>query len=327
MFNTNIDKVNITQGGLLLPSGNPRHFYARAMLEEFISISNGRWAEVTGSSPTPAWLQPYASTVTTTSGTVASVDQHCSAYFAADSRLSNQKTIIVRFWVKTTGIEWGVIDTAFGDQSNRENYFRYGTSNATYVSTLNGAHFLSNSTALVGNTNATNAVNFANGPWRYHLIMWDDVFIMWVQNQTSLMINSIDGVALYQGNAIADLEDSIALACFTGGGNFNLSYSLFNNSSGTALPQYGAAIPSIIGVGFHGNHSGIGVASLFAGNKAIVEPVTLRASQALQSKFFAQIRKVPTTFGVRFQIFTFNSVDWILVECVNNFSLLFRLAD
>lgn len=77
---------NYTTGGVVAAAGDTYHDVALDMKDMIVNASGSPWAEVTGSSPTPVWLQPYATTAVaaTSSATTNGFGQHATMYLTTD---------------------------------------------------------------------------------------------------------------------------------------------------------------------------------------------------------------------------------------------------
>jgi hypothetical protein len=77
-----------TTGGTYIAAGDTYHDVALAIKDALVNASGSPWAEVTSSSPTPVWLQPYATTaVAARNSSTASYngwDNHATLYHTGD---------------------------------------------------------------------------------------------------------------------------------------------------------------------------------------------------------------------------------------------------
>ncbi|KKM73927.1 hypothetical protein LCGC14_1405530 [marine sediment metagenome] len=80
-----------TTGGTWIPSGDTYHDVAIAMKDKIIGVAGSPWTEVTGSGPTPVWLQPFATTAVaardSSNSSYNGWDQHVTMYMDTDPAL------------------------------------------------------------------------------------------------------------------------------------------------------------------------------------------------------------------------------------------------
>jgi len=107
---------------LTLTVGDTYHDIAIDLGAAIVGAGSSPWAEVTGAGPTPAWLQPYATTAVAAAdpATFNGPDYHFTMYLTTDPGLSEGTPycVLVRFWIGPHGIYAGVIDTAVADPDN-----------------------------------------------------------------------------------------------------------------------------------------------------------------------------------------------------------------
>lgn len=83
------------QSGIVIPAGLERQVFMRKLFDAILQVTQN-WAEVTESSPTPAALQPYASTVPDTvdnANSTPSTGQRCVAYLTTDPEVASGKAV------------------------------------------------------------------------------------------------------------------------------------------------------------------------------------------------------------------------------------------
>lgn len=108
----NFTPGSLPASGLLIPNGAARHDIALAIAANIISISGGKWLEVTGAGPTPAALQPLASSGLSVGGTTdqsTTVHRHVTLYDALDPQLPNFARCI-RISIGATGLVMAIYD-------------------------------------------------------------------------------------------------------------------------------------------------------------------------------------------------------------------------
>lgn len=90
---------NAYTDGVQLSAGNKRHVFLRQFVNGLLSFLGGSWEEVTGSSPTPAGLQTYASTISgsVTNATDPVQGSHITIYYADDPLIGSGDSRLVRF--------------------------------------------------------------------------------------------------------------------------------------------------------------------------------------------------------------------------------------
>lgn len=105
--------------GVLISSGNERQVVLRAAFDAIIAQTSGEWLEVTGSSPTPAALQTYASTIPSTvtnANSAPTLGTHCTMYQANDPNIGSEQSRLIRLEIinATSTKDWmatRIIDT------------------------------------------------------------------------------------------------------------------------------------------------------------------------------------------------------------------------
>lgn len=123
-FSTNVDSTSgFPDGGLFLSQSTNLRQVLLDIRDEIVGDSESRWEEVTGSSPTPTEIQPFASTVNSTNVTDGGrgSSHHVTLYLADDSGLSrsnNSGARLLRFWRSEYGIQVGILDTVQTENAN-----------------------------------------------------------------------------------------------------------------------------------------------------------------------------------------------------------------
>jgi len=116
MFYTNVGSPN------KLSLNDTYHDAAIRLVGWITGAASSPWAEVTGSAPTPTWLQPYASTAVSgySSATYNGPSWHTTMYLTTDPGLlaGTPHCVLVKFVVGYQGLGMMIIDTAVGDPDN-----------------------------------------------------------------------------------------------------------------------------------------------------------------------------------------------------------------
>jgi len=107
MATTNIDAEGPPSGGLFEAEGTNIRQVILDLTNEIVNAAGSRWSRVTGSSPTPTPLQPYASTIDSgnTGNNNRGFNQHVTLFLDDDASLGSDSTArVIRFWRQETGI-------------------------------------------------------------------------------------------------------------------------------------------------------------------------------------------------------------------------------
>lgn len=175
MFYTNVGTP------LKLSVGDTYHDAAIALGDAIVGAASSPWAEVTGSTPTPTWLQPYASTVTALGDPTTSngIDYSYTMYLTTDPGLGagTPYCVIVRFTVARHGLGFLFIDTAVGDPSADSDWtwiyqtvdFNSDTSSSYGVDDVGGKLMSWSDSSTVSAVSDINRIEI-------NIWIWDEVF-------------------------------------------------------------------------------------------------------------------------------------------------------
>lgn len=328
MYTTNVDPSAPLSSGLLLPSNQPRNYYARKIVEELVNAQDSPWAEVTGDSPTPAWLQDHASTITSEEGTSSATDgsAHVTLYYTADPRLEDEKTVLLRFFGTTRGLFFGFKDSSHGDSSDASTYHRMMGSNTSLSSSSQGAFFLINSDSVSTSDGGDTGTSWAEGgPWRFLYWMWDDMLMMGCLNNANDIILGITLIVIPNDGGWVPSEDA-SINCF---GMipyyFTSAYSQVTTSSILCYPQIGASAPAVSS-GLYGSHRGSHTYSSMPDGRLFVDQATLYLPNAGQVYVAPRIRKCFPTRN-NFDIVTIEEDDWMYFDNGGTHPILIKLGE
>lgn len=150
---TNFVSGAFATSGTAVAAGTAKHAAVRALGEAIIGQTGTRWAEVTGATPTPVFLQGEASTILAGStGTASGTANHMTLYLSNDAGLSETtpRARLLRIWAAYAGVNIALADITSG-QIVQWNYEGWYAANSTVV----GAAAWTNSTATGTASTAT----------------------------------------------------------------------------------------------------------------------------------------------------------------------------
>ena len=130
---TNFVSGAFATSGTAVAAGTAKHAVVRALGEAIIGQTGTRWAEVTGATPTPAFLQGQASTILAGStGTAAGTANHMTLYLKDDAGLAEAtpRGRLLRIWAAYGGVAIALSDITSG-QIVQWNYEGWGSANTT----------------------------------------------------------------------------------------------------------------------------------------------------------------------------------------------------
>jgi len=121
-FSSNIDPGGPPNGGMFVEGGTERRQVCIDIKDMIVGDSESRWKEVTSSSPTPASIQQYASTINPSNlnNNNEGFGEHVTLYLSDDSALgfSNPGARLIRICNLDSGIGVGLLDSYFVDAAN-----------------------------------------------------------------------------------------------------------------------------------------------------------------------------------------------------------------
>lgn len=177
------------------------HDAAISLVGWITGAASSPWAEVTGSSPTPTWLQPYASTAVaaTSSATSNGAAYHTTMYLTTDPGLlaGTPYCVMCRFVIGRYGLGLMIIDTATGDPSVTGDWaiiYQY-TNDLDAVSNLHyGGDEIPGSLLSFSTSSSTYQVTDANR-LEIYIWIWDECFAVLCKDTANTTYNSHGGGA------------------------------------------------------------------------------------------------------------------------------------
>ncbi|GIV82233.1 MAG: hypothetical protein KatS3mg051_1587 [Anaerolineae bacterium] len=141
--------------GVLLPAGHERQVVLRQILDAILSVTGGNWLEVTSSSPTPANLQAFATSVpagVTNANSSPSTSDQITIYNANDPELANGHSRLFRLQMINTGSTTSPYEPQIMDTRTQQSVW------ANIGNGLDGLY--SDSSALFSSTSSTGQSNY-----------------------------------------------------------------------------------------------------------------------------------------------------------------------
>ncbi|KKM73926.1 hypothetical protein LCGC14_1405520 [marine sediment metagenome] len=172
---------------MTLTIGDTYHDIAINIGAAITGAGSSPWTEVTGAGPTPAWLQPYASTVIAgrDPATFWGIDHHYTMYMDTDPGLSEGTPycVLVRFWINKNGIAMGVLDTAVADPDD-PGYWSIVCKSRDFGATGSGAYGESDTPNYFMSMSESNGFDTVTDDTRIsiYIWMWDECLIVQVKD-------------------------------------------------------------------------------------------------------------------------------------------------
>lgn len=167
------------------------HDVAIALKDLIVGATNSPWSEVTASTPTPAFLQPEASTAVA-GATTFGVDHHATLYLNTDAGLNatTPHCRLFRIWIGENFLAGGIIDTRHGDPSVQTDWAFLGDK-ASFTDADVGTGVDTDQLYIA--TGNTNADATGGSPMIFRIAMWDDSLFIF----TTLNSNVRGGVMIF----------------------------------------------------------------------------------------------------------------------------------
>lgn len=162
-FSSNINSGGPPNGGMFVEGGTERRQVCIDIKDMIVGDSESRWKEVTSSSPTPASIQQYASTInpSNVNNNNEGFGEHVTLYLADDSALSfsNPGARLIRICNLDSGIGVCVLDSYFVNSPNDQSFWTWLSED----SFSNPSNWYNPRQYTFTNDNNSNGYNDANG--------------------------------------------------------------------------------------------------------------------------------------------------------------------
>ena len=195
MFFSNLDNPLVITGGTY-PDG------ALAIKNALVGAADSPWLEVTGAAPTPAFLQPLASTVTAAGDSTAGYDRHVTLYLKDDPGLTatTPHARLFRMVMFRYGVMTMFIDTKFGNPTDYNQWTLCSRSNNIEWSELYSDAGASFGSLFNTKTAETANVGGAGRNLTIRILMWEDfLYIKVIRGSDG---NELGGIMLFYPNTI-----------------------------------------------------------------------------------------------------------------------------